>query len=65
VCVCVHWIVMTNAMSNLFTILFGVAYLVELRCGTSTDPPKQTAHHCMCNNLYINMLGFQPIAPQV
>lgn len=26
-----HWIVTTNARSNFFIILFGVAYLVELR----------------------------------
>ena len=31
-----HWIVTTNARSNFFVILFGVAYLVELRLQMKT-----------------------------
>ena len=51
-----HWIVTTNARSNFFIILFGVAYLVELRCGSQhrSSKPNYISLHVKCNDLYIN-----------
>lgn len=51
-----HWIVTTNARSNFFIILFGVAYLVESRCGSKhrSSKPNCILLHVVCHDLHIN-----------
>jgi hypothetical protein len=61
-----HWVVMTNGRSNFFIILFGVAFLVELRYGRQHgfSKPNCISLHTVCNNLYINRFWLQSTATQ-